>query len=101
MKEPYDWDEYAQCFFPKAEELAQRASEAEKAGEKDKASELYLCVNPSTSAERVHSRPVGGALLSGVFRDSPPQDHRSRSTLGKRERRPSTRVLRKSQVHHI
>jgi hypothetical protein len=50
MKEPYDWDEYAQCFFPKAEELAQRASEAEKAGEKDKATELYLFVDPSTSA---------------------------------------------------
>jgi hypothetical protein len=46
MKEPYDWDEYAQCFFPKAEELAQRASEAEKAGEKDKALELYLFVSP-------------------------------------------------------
>jgi len=42
MKEPYDWDEYAQQFFPKAEELAQQASEAEKAGEKEKASELYL-----------------------------------------------------------
>jgi hypothetical protein len=44
MKEPWDWDEYAQCFFPKAEELAQRASEAEQAGEKEKASELYLLV---------------------------------------------------------
>jgi len=42
MKEPYDWDEYAPFYFPKAEELAQRAAEAEKAGEKDKASELYL-----------------------------------------------------------
>jgi hypothetical protein len=44
MKEPWDWDEYAQCFFPKAEELARRASEAEQAGEKEKASELYLLV---------------------------------------------------------
>ena len=44
MKEPYNWDEYAPFYFPKAEELAQRAREAEKAGEKDKASELYLCV---------------------------------------------------------
>ena len=42
MKEPYDWDDYAQFFVPKAQELAQKASEAEKAGETEKASELYL-----------------------------------------------------------
>jgi hypothetical protein len=42
MKEPYDWDEYAHFFAPKAQELAQKASEAEKAGEQEKASELYL-----------------------------------------------------------
>ena len=42
LKEPYDWDEYAQMYFPKAEELVQRAEEAENAGEKEKASELYL-----------------------------------------------------------
>ena len=42
MKEPYDWDVYAQYFFPKAEELAKRAEEAENAGERDKAQELYL-----------------------------------------------------------
>ena len=44
MKEPYDWDEYAPFYFPQAEALAKQASEAEKAGEKDKASELYLFV---------------------------------------------------------
>ncbi len=42
LKEPYDWDEYAQMYFPKAEELAKIAAEAEKAGEKEKASEYYL-----------------------------------------------------------
>ena len=42
MKEPYDWDAYAQNYFPKAEELAKVAEEAEKAGEKEKASEYYL-----------------------------------------------------------
>ena len=42
MKEPYNWDEYAQMYFPKAEELAKIAEEAEKAGEKEKASEYYL-----------------------------------------------------------
>ncbi|KAK7991463.1 hypothetical protein PG988_000257 [Apiospora saccharicola] len=42
LKEPYDWDEYAQCFFPKAEELVAEASSAEKAGDKPRASELHL-----------------------------------------------------------
>ncbi|KAK8085395.1 alpha/beta-hydrolase [Apiospora hydei] len=42
LKKPYDWDEYAQCFFPKAEELVAEASSAEKDGDKPKASELYL-----------------------------------------------------------
>ncbi|KAK7975815.1 hypothetical protein PG989_014278 [Apiospora arundinis] len=42
LKEPYDWDEYAQCFFPKAEELVSAAITAEKEGNKPKASELYL-----------------------------------------------------------
>jgi hypothetical protein len=42
MKEPYNLDEYSQMWFPKAEELAQIAAEAEKAGEKEKASEYYL-----------------------------------------------------------
>jgi hypothetical protein len=42
LKEPYNWDEYAETFFPKAEELAKIAADAEKAGEKEKASEYYL-----------------------------------------------------------
>lgn len=43
LKRPYDWDEYAQCFFPKAEELVARADAANDEGEWAKASELYLC----------------------------------------------------------
>ncbi|KAI0485299.1 yellowish-green 1-like protein [Xylariaceae sp. FL0804] len=39
---PYDWDEYAECFFPKAAELVAAAEAAEKEGNKEKASELYL-----------------------------------------------------------
>lgn len=42
QKEPYDWDAYAQTFFPQAEKLTKTAEEAEKAGEKDKACEYYL-----------------------------------------------------------
>ncbi|OCK75042.1 alpha/beta-hydrolase [Lepidopterella palustris CBS 459.81] len=42
FREPYDWDTYAQMYFPKAEELTKIAEEAEKAGEIEKASEYYL-----------------------------------------------------------
>ncbi|KAI0387321.1 yellowish-green 1-like protein [Hypomontagnella monticulosa] len=42
LKRPYNWDEYAQCFFPKAEELAARAKAAEDKGDREMASELYL-----------------------------------------------------------
>ena len=44
LKEPYNWDEYAPMYFPKAEELAKIAEEAEQKGEKEKASEYYLYV---------------------------------------------------------
>ena len=42
LKPPYDWDEYASMFFPKAEELFKRAEEAEGKGEREKAAELFL-----------------------------------------------------------
>lgn len=42
MKEPYDWDAYAEVYFPQAEKLAKIAEEAEKAGEKEMACEYYL-----------------------------------------------------------
>ncbi|KAF2083758.1 alpha/beta-hydrolase [Saccharata proteae CBS 121410] len=41
MREPYDWDAYAEVFRPQAEHLTSIAEEAEKAGEKEKASEYY------------------------------------------------------------
>jgi len=42
VKEPYDWNTYPDFFFPKAEELENKAIEAEKAGELEKAEEYYL-----------------------------------------------------------
>lgn len=42
FREPYDWDSYAQVYFPKAEELVAEAEKAEKEGNREKASELYL-----------------------------------------------------------
>jgi pimeloyl-ACP methyl ester carboxylesterase len=44
QKPPYNWDNYAQAFFPKAEELVAEAEKAEKEGNQEKASELYLYV---------------------------------------------------------
>jgi hypothetical protein len=42
MQEPYNWDEYAQMFLPKARELEVLAKAADNAGEKEKAAEYYL-----------------------------------------------------------
>ena len=42
LKPPYNWDEYAECFFPKALELTHTAEEAEAAGHTEKACEYYL-----------------------------------------------------------
>lgn len=50
FKEPYDWDEYAQVYFPKAEELVAEAENAEKDGNQEKASELYLYAKVGVSS---------------------------------------------------
>ena len=102
MKEPWDWDEYAQCFFPKAEELARRANQAEQAGEKEKATELYLLVTACLFLqEQFHSYLLGGALPSGASHDFLLQDQKSRGTLGKKAKRSSTRVPRKAQCRML
>lgn len=42
MKEPYDWDKYAEVFFPTAKALQEKAEAADKAGETEKAVEYYM-----------------------------------------------------------
>lgn len=42
QKEPYDWDKYAEAFFPKAEELLAVAEQAEKDDDQARASEYYM-----------------------------------------------------------
>lgn len=42
FQEPYDWDAYAEAFFPQAERLHSIARDAEAKGEREKASEYYL-----------------------------------------------------------
>jgi Esterase FrsA-like len=42
IQEPYDWDKYAEVFFPKAEELEAIGNQAEQIGKKEKAAEYYL-----------------------------------------------------------
>lgn len=44
MKEPYDWDKYAEAFLPTAQKLVERAQEAKKAGKTDEACEYFLYV---------------------------------------------------------
>ena len=101
MKEPYDWDEYAQNFFPKAEELAKKASEAEEAGEKEKASELYLYVTHFSPVLDSTYVPIGEALLFTVSLASQTQGLRSRNTPGRRERKSSTKVAREFPSSHL
>ena len=42
MKEPYDWDAYAETFFPHAERLVDEASAAEAERDLENAQTLYL-----------------------------------------------------------
>ena len=42
LKPPYNWDEYAEVFFPQGEKLANIAKEAESVGNIEKASEYYM-----------------------------------------------------------
>ena len=49
LKEPYDWDEYARCFFETAEKLGQTAEVAHGEGDTDKARDYYLLVSPPTT----------------------------------------------------
>jgi hypothetical protein len=42
IKSPYDWEQYAEVHFPKAQELEAKAAAAETAGDKAQASEYYL-----------------------------------------------------------
>lgn len=60
LKPPYDWDEYAACFFPQAENLISRAQDAAREGNEEKASELYLCVAfPFSAPEATEFVEVG------------------------------------------
>lgn len=56
LKEPYNWDEYASCFFGTAEKLGQTAAVARQEGDTDKAREYYLSVPTSTSTFTYHPR---------------------------------------------
>lgn len=66
MKEPYDWDAYAETFVPYAQALSKQASEAEEAGEKEKASELYLYGSASGRKDQMNNK----RLLTSVRRSS-------------------------------
>jgi len=92
MKEPYDWDAYAETFFPQAEKLVNEAKNAEAAGEKEKASELYLYgVNPMSlhmSMESDTKGQAGEEQPSIVYHAFRLRDQRSSDTRGRWERRP-------------
>jgi hypothetical protein len=58
MQEPYNWDEYAQSFMPKARELEVLAKKADKAGEKEKAAEYYLYGRSRSQRVLTHRQAV-------------------------------------------
>ncbi|KAI5253828.1 alpha/beta-hydrolase [Aureobasidium subglaciale] len=61
FKEPYSWDDYAQVYFPKAEELVSEAQRAEQEGNKEKASEFYLLREyPVHEIEVPHTHGIEG-----------------------------------------
>lgn len=55
LSEPYNWDEYASIFIPKAEELVNKAKEAEKKGGKEEAADFYL---RASAVYRISRYPV-------------------------------------------
>ena len=79
MRELYDWDACAETFFPTAQELVRRACEAEKAGEKEKASELYMYEDVELAYESIRCFLIGELPLSIASPVSQPHDHQSRS----------------------
>lgn len=91
MKEPYDWDAYAETFFPQAEKLVKEAKNAEIVGEKEKASELYLygvtskSVNLSMESDTKHC--AGEEQPSTAYHAFRLRDQRSRDMRGRWERR--------------
>lgn len=88
MKEPYDWDAYAEVFRPQAEMLAAKAKEAEEAGEKEKASEYYLYALQCLPLKELPmlTCTVVPPPFTG-YRDFPHRDQKSKGKLGNWARR--------------
>lgn len=103
LKEPYDWDDFAEAFFPKAQELASIASDASQSGDKAKASEYYLSV-PWRSRTRLWRPPLtlatDEARQSIEFPASRPRGQRSNCSHGNWEKKFSTKVQRQYEMPH-
>ena len=86
---PYDWDEYAQTFFPKAEELVNIAQAAEQEGNTAKAAEYYLQVAAVLKAHSSLSKlTLPGELRRFTeYHDFPLLVAQSRIMLGSKARR--------------
>ena len=101
LKEPYDWDEYAESFRPKAEELVSRATKAEKAGEEEKATELFLFVHwysdNCASIDNQTDEPLPFIESPGFLA----QGQKSRSRLGQRARRHSIKDNREHRRQRL
>lgn len=97
----YDWDKYAQAFFPKAEELVAEAEKAEKEGNQEKASEFYLYIASNPTADAGADLSKGEGLQFTEYLGSQRLALRSSDMHGQKARKqprralPSESVLRK------
>lgn len=82
-------------YFPKAEELTQRATEAEKAGENEKASELYLYVLAQQEGSYAY-KTIAAPPQFIELPDFPLPDRRSRKKHGPKVKRSFTKANRKT-----
>ena len=99
MKEPYDWDAYAEEFFPGAERLVNAATIAAAAGEEEKAAEFFLyeldpSANMCTSLMPTPGEPLRCTELLASLRPG----HRSSGWPGRKVKKHFSRVKISSRI---
>jgi hypothetical protein len=84
MREPYDWDAYAESFFPKAEELEGKAKKSQAEGDNEGASEFFLYVNQGLAHMRFQALTYRKPSFCGLpdFKISSPSLHETEIRLG-------------------
>lgn len=98
QKEPYNWDSYAEAFFPKAEELVTEAKQAEHEGNQEKASELFMYETSLPSYYRSDSYFTGVLPPFTGLLDFQPHVQKSNDMRGMKARKSRRKDLRCGRV---